>query len=199
MYIFKVKKKMCDLKQCKKFATLESKKQVEIYKNSIEFSFLDSAVKLPKKATRHSVGYDVFSTNDITVEPGQRYCVNTGLSIIDMPDDIYIQIASRSGLAFKKDLEIFPGIIDPDFLNKEIKILMRNRSNEVASVKKGDAIAQLIIHQKLSRPMVHYSLFGKCEKLIFEEEKEKEDRIFCRGIEMGESSVFRIGGFGSTE
>ena len=75
----------------------------------------------------------------------ERILIGTGIAI-ELPKGVYGRIASRSGLALKKGLDIGAGVIDPDYRG-EIKILLFNHSESEYLIKKGDRIAQLIMEK----------------------------------------------------
>lgn len=103
--------------------------------------------KSPTLATSGSVGYDLFSTEDVDILPYSRRLVDTGL-MMAIPYGYYGRIAPRSSLAITYSIDIGAGVIDPDYRG-EIKVLMINNSNQKYMVKKGDKIAQLILEKVL--------------------------------------------------
>ena len=104
----------------------------------------DDAV-IPYYQTRGSAGLDLHSIRPVTLEPGQRELVETGLSI-DLPDFYEGQIRPRSGLAHKYGVTVLnaPGTIDSDYRG-EIKVLLYNSGNSTISFEKGERIAQLVL------------------------------------------------------
>ena len=77
-------------------------------------------IRLPRRATAKSAGYDFFAPDDITLEPGQTITVATGIRAL-MPDDWCLLIYPRSGLGFKYKLRLnnTVGIIDADYADSE--------------------------------------------------------------------------------
>ncbi len=84
-------------------------------------------------------------SEDISIAPGQRMAVPTGLSIA-LPLSFEAQIRPRSGLALKHGLTVVnaPGTIDSDYRG-EIKVLMINLGQKAVKISRGDRIAQMII------------------------------------------------------
>ena len=68
----------------------------------------------PKRATEHSIGYDIKSPIDITIQSGSTALLPLGLAI-EIPIGNYGRIAAKSGHALKYSLLILGGTIDPDF------------------------------------------------------------------------------------
>ncbi len=104
----------------------------------------DDAV-IPHYQTRGSAGLDLHCIRPVTLEPGQRELVETGLSI-ELPDFYEGQIRPRSGLAYKYGVTVLnsPGTIDSDYRG-EIKVLLYNAGDSTVSFEKGERIAQLVL------------------------------------------------------
>ena len=71
---------------------------------------------LPTKATPDSIGYDLYATDTLQIPGNDNKLINTGLAMTP-PKGTYIRIAPRSGLAFKKKIQVDAGVIDPDYCN----------------------------------------------------------------------------------
>jgi dUTP pyrophosphatase len=97
----------------------------------------------PRKGSAMAAGYDITSAESISIAPGERAAISTGLSLA-LPAGWYGKIEGRSGLAFKNGIYCFGGVIDADYRG-EISVLLTNTDKEVFHVKKDDRIAQLII------------------------------------------------------
>ena len=104
---------------------------------------------LPKYMTLHSAGMDMCAAveEDYILNPGKRALIPTGLSIA-LPPGFEAQIRPRSGLAIKNGIGLLnaPGTIDADYRG-EIKIIMINHGEDPFRIKRGDRIAQMIIHR----------------------------------------------------
>lgn len=107
------------------------------------------AIKLPKRATRFSAGYDFFTPVAITLKPNQTITIPTGVRC-QIEDAYFLQLFPRSSLGFKFRLQLnnTVGIIDADYYNAEneghIMIKMTNATNEDKTVEllAGHAVAQ---------------------------------------------------------
>jgi dUTP pyrophosphatase len=90
---------------------------------------------------------DLRAAEDVTLAPGQRHAVATGFAIA-IPDGCEGQVRMRSGLALRHGLVVpnAPGTIDADFRG-ELKVIVMNLSAEPYAIRRGDRIAQLVIHR----------------------------------------------------
>tara|TARA_R110000824_G_scaffold55069_19_gene151807 strand:+ start:9858 stop:10331 length:474 start_codon:yes stop_codon:yes gene_type:complete len=128
----------------------------------INYSKLCKEAREPFQANESDAGYDLFSTQYITLEPFQRKLVSTGISV-EIPQGFYGRIAPRSGLACKSGIDVMAGVIDSGYRG-EIKVLLINFNFEgynlepttfeamfgsanKLDIKPGDRIAQLIIEK----------------------------------------------------
>lgn len=102
---------------------------------------------LPKYESAHASGFDVRAqmTEPMTLKPGQRYLVPTGMSF-EIPHGYEIQARPRSGLAIKRGITLLntPGTIDADYRG-EIKIIIANLGSEDFVINDQDRIAQLVV------------------------------------------------------
>lgn len=114
---------------------------------------------IPKYQTPGSAGCDLCSSENLTIRPGKRAIVSTGLKM-ELPYGFEAQIRSRSGLAAKYGITVLnsPGTIDSDYRG-EIKVILLNTGNEDFPVKKGDRIAQMVICQ------VNHAIFQVSEEM----------------------------------
>ena len=71
---------------------------------------------LPAYATDGAAGMDVVAAETVTLKPGQRHAVATGLAVA-IPEGYEIQVRPRSGLALKHGISVpnTPGTIDSDY------------------------------------------------------------------------------------
>lgn len=106
-------------------------------------------VPLPSYMTEHSAGMDLYAHIDSNVElaPMERTMIPTGISI-SLPDGYEAQIRPRSGLAIKHGISLVnsPGTIDADYRG-EIKVIMINLGDASFTIKRGERIAQMVVHE----------------------------------------------------
>jgi dUTP pyrophosphatase len=106
---------------------------------------------IPKKEHEDDAGYDIYAFDSIHISPMGQALISTQVKM-HMPPGVYGRIASRSGLSAKSGIEVGAGVIDRGYRG-DIKVLLRNFSDKVYSVSKGDKIAQLILTPYLSVPV----------------------------------------------
>jgi len=102
---------------------------------------------LPEYQTADSAGMDLRAAISvpITMLPGDRHMVETGLSVA-LPSGYEGQVRPRSGLAFKHGISIVnaPGTIDADYRG-EISVLLINLGREPYTIERGERIAQIVV------------------------------------------------------
>ena len=111
-------------------------------------------IKLPKRATIGSAGYDFFAPFGFKLEVGETIKIPTGIRVL-LDDDKFLAIYPRSGLGFKYRIQLdnTVGIIDSDYSQSDneghifIKLTNDGKTNKSIHINSGDAIAQGIIQQ----------------------------------------------------
>lgn len=100
---------------------------------------------LPAYATEGAAGMDVLSAEDVTIAPGGRHAVATGLALA-IPPGFEIQVRPRSGLALKHGITVpnTPGTIDSDYRG-ELKVILINHGADAFDIRRGDRVAQLVL------------------------------------------------------
>ena len=100
---------------------------------------------LPAYATEGSAGLDLRADVAVSLAPGERSLVPTGLSMA-IPPGYEGQVRPRSGLALKQGVTCLntPGTIDSDYRG-EVSVILVNLSKAPVSLQRGDRIAQLVI------------------------------------------------------
>lgn len=99
----------------------------------------------PSYAKAGDAGADLRSTKQVSISPGGRELVPTGVSIA-LPAGFVGLVHPRSGLALKHGITVLnsPGTIDAGYRG-EVMVTLYNSSNETFQVEIGDRIAQLLI------------------------------------------------------
>ncbi len=99
---------------------------------------------LPAYASDGAAGMDVVAAETLTLRPGARAAVATGLAMA-IPAGWEVQVRPRSGLALTHGITCLnsPGTIDSDYRG-EVKIILANLSADPFEVKRGERIAQLV-------------------------------------------------------
>ncbi len=107
------------------------------------------SIKLPKRATTGSAGYDFFAPEQIVVEPGKTIKIPTGIRV-EILENWVLKCYPRSGLGFKFRLQLnnTVGIIDSDYFNSSneghifCKLTNDTNENKTVIVNKGDGFIQ---------------------------------------------------------
>ena len=106
---------------------------------------LDGGLPLPAYAKPGDAGLDLRASEAVTLEPGARRLVPTGLTVA-IPEGHAGFVLPRSGLAMHKGVTVLnaPGLIDSGYRG-EIKVLLINHGAEAVSIDRGERIAQLVV------------------------------------------------------
>jgi dUTP pyrophosphatase len=109
---------------------------------------------LPAYATSGSAGMDLRSAENLTLKPGNRALVATGIAIA-LPPNFEAQVRPRSGLAVKHGITVLnaPGTIDADYRG-EIKVPLINLGTEDFVIARGDRIAQMVVAPVVTAELV---------------------------------------------
>lgn len=112
----------------------------------------DPEFPLPTYETVGAAGADIRCSlllenrsEGLTINPGQRVLVPTGLSM-EIPEGFEIQVRPRSGLSFKTGLLVVnsPGTIDCDYRG-EVKVILGNLGDKPEIIRHGDRVAQYVL------------------------------------------------------
>lgn len=106
---------------------------------------IDPAAQLPTYAHPGDAGMDVRSIETVTLRPGDRALVRTGL-VFQLPPDAEAQVRPRSGLALKHGVTVLnaPGTIDAGYRG-EVGVILVNLGTEPFTVEKGMKVAQVVV------------------------------------------------------
>ena len=112
---------------------------------------LDPSIPLPTYAKGGDAGADIVTRTDVTLQPGERALVPTGIAIA-LPDGYVALVHPRSGLAIRHGVTMVnaPGTVDAGYRGELQCILINHDPTEAVTFHKGDRIAQLVI-QKVER------------------------------------------------
>jgi dUTP pyrophosphatase len=132
----------------------------------------DPGLALPAYAREGDAGLDLLAAAPVTLAPGARQLVPTGLRVA-IPEGFAGLVLPRSGLALRTGVTVLnaPGLIDSGYRG-EVGVLLVNHGSEPVTVRRGERIAQLVI-QPVARAML----------------------VEVRGLEASQRGA---GGFGST-
>lgn len=109
---------------------------------------LDPTLPLPRYETAGAAGFDLASSVDMTIRPGEVTLVPTGL-VIAVPEGHVLGIFARSSTPLKRGLMVANGVglVDSDYRGPkdEIKIEVFNFTAAPVTVSRGDRLAQGVI------------------------------------------------------
>lgn len=109
---------------------------------------LDPDLPLPAYAHPGDAGADLLTTVDVTLAPGERAMVPTGIALA-LPEGYVALVHPRSGLAARHGLSIVnaPGTIDAGYRG-EVKVMLINHDPTIPiELRRGDRIAQLVVQR----------------------------------------------------
>lgn len=115
---------------------------------TVQLKMLDDGLEPPSYAHPGDAGADLLTTVDVTLAPGERALVPTGIAIA-LPEGYVALVHPRSGLAARHGLSIVntPGTVDAGYRG-EIKVLLVNHDlSESIVLRRGDRIAQLVVQR----------------------------------------------------
>lgn len=141
------------MKKVAKFEKVSQENFVNIHSKFGEDQDYASAIykeiKMPKRATAGSAGYDFFAPERIEIEMGKSITIPSGIRV-KIESGWVLKLYPRSGLGFKYRLQLANtvGIIDSDYYYSDneghifLKLTNDNREGKTLVVEKGDAFAQ---------------------------------------------------------
>ena len=156
-YLYNDKCELCNLKnECKDFCKHRSRCKLYSIVNDkgkevVRIKRVNKNATLPVKGTSGAARYDLAAAEAAVVPAHGKCLVKTGLAMA-LPPGCYGRIAPRSGLAFKKFIDVGAGVIDADYRG-EVGAVLFNFGNEDFVVNMGDRIAQLIF-EKIKTPAI---------------------------------------------
>jgi len=108
---------------------------------------MDTDLPLPAYARADDAGLDLHAAEAVTLAPGARALVPTGLALA-IPAGFAGFVLPRSGLALRHGVTLLntPGLIDAGYRG-EIKVLLVNHGAEPVVLNRGDRVAQLVVQR----------------------------------------------------
>jgi dUTP pyrophosphatase len=116
--------------------------------SKVEFIRINNA-KEPTKGTKHAAGWDIYSNEElpVVVGPHDRVMIDTGIRVA-IPHGFYLKVESKSGMTWKLKTSVPTGVIDSDYRDRTIKVILHNTSNiNTITINRYDPLAQLILHR----------------------------------------------------
>ncbi len=116
---------------------------------------LEEDLPLPAYAHPGDAGADLYAAEDVTLVPGERRLVRTGLAIA-LPEGYVGLVHPRSGLASRLGVTVLnaPGTVDAGYRGEIMVNLVNHDPGTPATIARGDRIAQLVV-QRVERAHFH--------------------------------------------
>lgn len=107
---------------------------------------LDPGLPLPSYQRDGDAGLDLYATRDVTIAPGERAVIGTGVAIA-IPAGYVGFVTPRSGLAARHGLSIVnsPGVVDSGYRGEVKLILVNLDQKEDVVLARAERVAQLVI------------------------------------------------------
>ena len=114
----------------------------------IDIKLLDEGIEPPRYAQAGDAGADLRSRVNLTLAPGARALVPTGIAIA-LPQGYVGLVHPRSGLAVKHGITLVnaPGTVDAGYRGELMVCLLNTDSEKAFDIERGDRIAQLVIQR----------------------------------------------------
>lgn len=125
----------------------------------IKCELLNSEGKAPTKAHSSDAGWDLYSSEDVTIPAGMRGIVRTGIALA-IPEGFVGLIWPRSGLSVKQGVDVLAGVIDAGYRGEIMVCLLNTDKNFNVSIKRGDRVAQILFQQV---PMFNLEVVDKLD------------------------------------
>ena len=125
----------------------EDVKDISMTENTLNRMY--NLIKLPKRATKLSAGYDCYAPYGFTLNPNEEIKIPTGIKSYMQPGEVLLALP-RSGLGFKYYCRLANtiGVIDADYVESDNEghmfIKLRNEGNNEMHIEAGTAMCQLI-------------------------------------------------------
>ena len=121
----------------------------------VEVRRLDPGLPLPAYAREGDAGLDLYAAETVTLAPGARLAVGTGIAVA-IPPGCAGFVLPRSGLALRQGLSLVntPGLIDAGYRGEIRVILINHDRDTTVTLARGDRIAQLVIQRIESADLI---------------------------------------------
>lgn len=163
---------------------------------TIQIEKCSEDTKIPTYARIGDAGMDIYSTEEITLAPGEKKLIGTGIKVA-IPMGYEIEVVPKSGIALKTGLKVSnsPGTIDSGYRD-EVKVIIENSEPSIKDIE--------YTFDDNRNPVIKSILHGKSYTI---EKGQKIAQIILKEVPMinfqevkniSEISGNRGGGFGST-
>lgn len=127
----------------------------------LKIKLLDPDIPMPRYQHEGDAGLDLPSRVNLTIEPGQRAIVPTGLAVA-IPKGYAGFVLPRSGIAARHGIALVnsPGLIDAGYRGEVAIVMINTDKHEAFHIRRGDRIAQLVLQQVVEATTVEVEELG---------------------------------------
>jgi dUTP pyrophosphatase len=138
------------------FEDLDEQLDLNAKSRLVEVELVHKDAVFPKYAYPSDSGFDLHSTEDLTIGPFGRILVPTGIKI-SFPEGHEIQVRPKSGLAIKQGLTVLntPGTVDQGYTG-EIQVIVFNTNNYTVMIPKGMKVGQAVLSPVINGKYVRF-------------------------------------------
>ena len=111
----------------------------------IKVKKISTSAITPTKANEFDAGWDLYASEDAIIDPSKAELISTDISFA-IPDGYVGLIWDRSGMAVKRGLHRFAGVIDSGYRG-EVKVCLWNSADKYCIIHAGERIAQIIFQE----------------------------------------------------
>ncbi|HNV96813.1 MAG TPA: dUTP diphosphatase [bacterium] len=129
---------------------------------NVKIKKLYDDVIIPSYALYGDAGLDVFSREDVIIEPMERYIFHAGFAL-EIPEGYCALIWDKGGISMKRGLKVMGGVFEYTYRG-EYTICLLNTGKEAQEFKKGDKIAQILIQPIIKANIVEVEDLSETER-----------------------------------
>jgi len=129
-----------------------------------EFRFkkVSEDAKISMPVYSGDAGYDVCAIESVLIPAKESKEVRTGIAI-EVPEEYFVLVRTRSGHGVKRDIQLHHGLIDAGYRN-EITVRVYNHSSMNQYIQKGEKICQLVILPRTILPLVEVKELSETDR-----------------------------------
>lgn len=126
---------------------------ISIYRmTTLRVKLLSENATVPTRGSDQAAGWDLYAAEDVIVPARGKAIIPTDIAVA-IATKHYGRIAPRSGMSWKNHTDIGAGVVDSDYRGP-VGVVMFNHADSDLQIEKGDRVAQLVIEQISTQPLV---------------------------------------------
>ena len=119
---------------------------------TLRVKLLSENATVPSRGSEQAAGWDLYAAEPVVVPGRGKAIIPTDIAVA-IATNHYGRIAPRSGMSWKNHTDIGAGVIDSDYRGP-VGVVMFNHADSDLQIEKGDRVAQLVIEQISTQPLV---------------------------------------------